>query len=469
MIISHKRFECRSGEFSHSGDYGDTIFSLATVRAAALAGNDRARFWLYPSQKTTARMTPEHAAVIAPLIECQPYISEVGWAEYAGSNLDGWRDHLRDHKTILRSHMGTYGLNDPALMETPWLTIEEPKRVARYVITRTSRAHGKGFPWRELVEQIGGESVFVGLPEEHADFVRLCGRPVPFFPTKDLLEAAEVIAGCDVFLGVQTACHAIAEGLGKAIVREAPAADWLNNCETRRGNLISVYENESIPAAALADLPSRTYQPLPWRRAFSPRHQRAFWLAHEFWHRYNFNDILNLNPYRIEKMKFPDARLVVDVGGFIGLVSGLLADHWPDAELITFEPNPALLPLIGLNAPTARIIPAACHPSASWLSYHPADDPGSNSARNAPGWQKVPAVSLADATGGRHIDVLKLDCEGGEWDILPALHCEPSIIFGECHGHGGCARIADLLGDSYDLSLVDNGWTGIFHAVKKEG
>jgi hypothetical protein len=46
-----------------------------------------------------------------------------------------------------------------------------------------------------------------------------CGE-VPHYKTKTLLEAARVIAGADLYVGNQTATHAIAEGLKKRIILE---------------------------------------------------------------------------------------------------------------------------------------------------------------------------------------------------------------------------------------------------------
>ena len=63
------------------------------------------------------------------------------------------------------------------------------------------------------------QAVFVGTEAEHEIFCGTCGK-VPHFKTKDLNEAARVIAGCELFVGNQTSTHAIAEAMKKRIVLE---------------------------------------------------------------------------------------------------------------------------------------------------------------------------------------------------------------------------------------------------------
>lgn len=464
------KFECGSGEFSHSGDFGDTIFSLATVKAAAAQG-EPATFYLYPAPgRTTQVMTRERATVIAPLIESQPYIRRVEWRPYAGSNLDGWRDHLGPgrHRTILRAHMGTFGLNDPAAFETPWLTVA-PKRVAKYVISRTPRAHGRGFPWRRVVSMIGPESVFLGLPDEYAAFVAEFGH-VPFQPTANLLEAAQIVAGADCYIGVQTVVHAIAEGLGKPIVREAPHEAYMDNCQSMRANLVSVYEGEDVPP--LSHVLTGSMMQLPYRRAFSANFQRPFWIGDDGWHRYNFRDIVNGDPYRLKELsRHFNPRTIADVGGFLGLVSGICAELWPNARITTFEPNREMMHVIGLNAPRATLIPAACHPTEKWLGYSRGrhwGDPGSNAALSQASWEKVPARPLADVG---QVDLLKLDCEGGEWAILEGLHCRPTVIVGEWHNVGGVngpSLLAERLPDYVLRTHRCDDYTGLFWAARDD-
>ena len=100
----------------------------------------------------------------------------------------------------------------------PWLQAQE-KAIAPIVINRAPRWQGFHFPWREILEAFGGEMVFIGLPEEHGAFEKEFGR-VRYHRTDDLLEAARIISGAEIFMGSQSACLAIANGLRKRSVVE---------------------------------------------------------------------------------------------------------------------------------------------------------------------------------------------------------------------------------------------------------
>jgi hypothetical protein len=69
------------------------------------------------------------------------------------------------------------------------------------------------------------------------------------------------------------------------------------------------------------------------------------------------------------------------------------------------------------------------------------------------------------------IDVIKTDCEGGEWEVLAALHTLenlPKLIFGEYHGACGVERLTDMLGKDYTLDFrEDSSEIGLFWALRK--
>jgi len=85
------------------------------------------------------------------------------------------------------------------------------------------------------------QAVFVGTPEEHKVFCATCGV-IPFYPTLNLAEAARVISGCDLFIGNQSAPHAIAEGLKKRIILEVWPAGA--NCLIFREGVIHGWNEE---------------------------------------------------------------------------------------------------------------------------------------------------------------------------------------------------------------------------------
>ena len=88
-----------------------------------------------------------------------------------------------------------------------WLDVT-PDRQATIVINRSARYRNPFFPWEELVATFGKDMLFIGLPSEYWDFCLSFGE-VEYLHTKNLLEAAQMIAGSELFIGNQSSCNAI--------------------------------------------------------------------------------------------------------------------------------------------------------------------------------------------------------------------------------------------------------------------
>jgi hypothetical protein len=149
---------------------------------------------------------------LRPLLEAQPYVTGVEYGETAGGiNLDWFRGFYRDELNLLDNVSNTFGLPHYP-REEPWLFCSDPNRVARVVIARSPRYHNNQFPWRQARELYGADSVFVGLPDEHAAWQSEFGS-VNYYPTADWWELFRVIAGAEIFCGNQSAPMAMALGL----------------------------------------------------------------------------------------------------------------------------------------------------------------------------------------------------------------------------------------------------------------
>lgn len=212
--------------FLHSGDFGDAIYALPSVRAL---GGGTLYFVSRPWTRT--RWTPQLLFTIKPLIYA------TGYAE-AKLHGDEWIDHdfttfrnggQKLGRTIAERQSRWVGAG---ISLEPWLKAEARLR-APIVINRGSRWQGFHFPWKELLKEFFSEIVFIGLPKEHQDFEKEFGR-VTYCETSDLLEAAEVIAGCELFIGNQSAALAIANGLGKPVAVEV--CSFAPDCFYKRPN-----------------------------------------------------------------------------------------------------------------------------------------------------------------------------------------------------------------------------------------
>ena len=112
------------------------------------------------------------------------------------------------------------GVTIPNLGVEPWLT-STPSSSAkgRILINRTGRYRNPFFKWAEVVKKYRHKLLFIGLHHEWREF---CGHfgYVEYLPTSNMLEVAQIIAGCDLFIGNQSCCNAVAEGLKKPIIQE---------------------------------------------------------------------------------------------------------------------------------------------------------------------------------------------------------------------------------------------------------
>lgn len=224
--------------FSQTWTFGDIIYSMIPIRL--LGGGE---FYLrlenldhlcstvigWPNGGShSGRMTKKDFDLLKPLIEAQSYITK--WAVYEGQAITHPLDNICCWfygNQIDKGHYGRlYSLAvglDPDQWEPeitrPWLTLgnNEPIRVPGkpIIVSKTDR-YGNGQVhqvWQQMAAQ-SNQVLFVGTPEEHADYERDFGVKVQYYPTKDLLELAQVIAGGELYVANQSVGMAIAQGLG---------------------------------------------------------------------------------------------------------------------------------------------------------------------------------------------------------------------------------------------------------------
>lgn len=200
--------------YFHSGCLGDVIYAIPSMRSMGLGGilfGDR------PWTKPIVSRLPS----IKRLLESQECIL---FAEiHQGQKIDV------DFSTFRRGGL-IYGdtIADRQARWTrvvidlskPWLAVEpDPCSADKIVVNRCPRWEGWFFPWRQIVQVFQDDLLFVGLPEEHRAFCEEFGA-IRYCPIHDLHDAARLIAGCEMFIGNQSSCNAIAEGLHKRKVLE---------------------------------------------------------------------------------------------------------------------------------------------------------------------------------------------------------------------------------------------------------
>lgn len=227
--------------YCQSGNLGDLIYSLAVVKKLG-SGNFYVKLNNIPNliQKYNNGVVPptymnklsrQDFDLLKPLLEQQSYINKVKIhkKESIDIDLDEFRGviHSKFNGNFIEAFYRTHNINytRDELIE-PWLSVDEPKQVAKYVVARSPRWR-RNLPstidfYKHFIQQYNfvNEAVFVGLPEEHTDFVNTFNVNIKYYQVSDFLELAQVINGCEMFFGNQTFTYGIAQGLGKSTVLE---------------------------------------------------------------------------------------------------------------------------------------------------------------------------------------------------------------------------------------------------------
>ena len=143
-----------------------------------------------------------------------------------------------------------------------------------------------------------------------------------------------------------------------------------------------------------------------------------------------FEEIFMGNEYLV-KLPRRDP-LIVDCGANIGCASLYFKLHYPDARILAFEPNPFCFEMLKKNVEVnglknVTLMQAACGSTPGSMTFNviPGFSPMSSAVVNRdPNNKTIPTevrvVRLSDSIH-EDVDLLKLDIEGGEWEVFADL------------------------------------------------
>lgn len=226
--------------FKHSGDFGDVIYALPTIKA--LGGGI---LYLTQSKWTRLPMTPERAHDLAGLLMLQPYIKEVrigmpptkvDW-DLDEFRQEHWFKEQAPGRSIVESVAATVGL-DSSIGNEPWLQVDYPTVIPGkpVVVNRTERYQNPSFQWGAAAKLYRNQAVFVGYDDEYHALQRVAAWPeLERLHVASVLDLARAVAGCKLFVGNQSLAYALAEGMKKPAVLEV----WKHrpDCLFRRENV----------------------------------------------------------------------------------------------------------------------------------------------------------------------------------------------------------------------------------------
>jgi FkbM family methyltransferase len=107
------------------------------------------------------------------------------------------------------------------------------------------------------------------------------------------------------------------------------------------------------------------------------------------------------------------------------MFSRVFAHLFPGVEIYAYEPNPKAVEYLRKNAAglSLHITQAAVNATGGMVHFNfSLDTTVGYISQDSP--ESCPAVSAQAVAEGKPIDFLKMDCEGGEWDILG----DPSLL-----------------------------------------
>ncbi len=186
--------EYKGTKYGSVGNLEDLIRGISHIR-----DNREGSVYVRGRNGESAASAIGRMAKVFSLLRCQEYIKEACIKMNAAFDVD--LDSIAIPKTSL-----------------PWLTVPEVKPMAKVVIHRTIGSGTEG--WKEVVEKYKDECVYLGTKDDRQLFRAETGaEQLPYHRYADkLLDAAQVIAGCELFIGDNSAYSAIAEGLGVKLV-----------------------------------------------------------------------------------------------------------------------------------------------------------------------------------------------------------------------------------------------------------
>jgi len=213
--------------FKHSGDLGDIIMSLPTIRA--LGGGTlyldskggKGSFLIKTDQGNKTKLNENSIKSITNLLECQSYITCVKFwnGEKIDYNLDEFRKHIK-YNNLADSHLAAFDLPFKERDEK-WLTVDN-NFIKSIIISRSCRYQSNHSFWGDFLSDPNAikNSIFIGHELEHKVFEYAFGKQIEYRETPTLLEAAKIIHASKLTVCNQSVIYTLAEAMKVNLILE---------------------------------------------------------------------------------------------------------------------------------------------------------------------------------------------------------------------------------------------------------
>lgn len=206
----------------HSGNAGDLIYSLPAMRKASELKGEKVHLYLHINVAAkygnlshpmgNVQMNRKMAEMLIPLLMSTDFIGKCEITEEPQEvdyNFDLFRKFHNYTGHISQWYFHIYPELTCDLSQPINFDLAPSPEAFDIVLNRTARYHNPTFDYTAL-RQYQDRITFVGLPEEY----RVISAKLPnikHYPIDDFYQLAQVISGCNLFIGNQSMAFAIAE------------------------------------------------------------------------------------------------------------------------------------------------------------------------------------------------------------------------------------------------------------------
>ena len=212
----------------HSGNIGDIIFSLCTIKQIIIKHNDKIDIYLALIGSAGGYLDLDRANSLIPLLKSQEYINDVFFFNNMikiDYDLDNFRQFVKEDGsiTLSQAHLKANGFNNIDENEKHLFINEQSDVLYDVVCSRTYRYNNPNINYNSILNDYKNMKIcFIGYGYEYDNFVSKIDTSykIDYVFTKDLYEAAKIINSSTLFIGNQSSCFSIAQTMRKNIILE---------------------------------------------------------------------------------------------------------------------------------------------------------------------------------------------------------------------------------------------------------